>query len=686
MRKLPIIISLLILFSFSSILQAQSLVNFGQKEIQKDPVSWKQSFKKTGNGEYTITFVATAEPKWHFYSQYTEGTMPMVFTFDKPNGYKPIGKVKESPKPKEEFDDLLGGLTKYWDKTANFSQKIKITQSELITVKGFIDYQACIEGACTALSYEFNIQIDASKDNIEVIPAETTNNIKDTATAQSAQKSTDSSANITEASQKALDQNDLKAQWYKPVIDQLQAYENNHSIADKSLLFIFIAGFLGGLIALVTPCVWPMIPMTVSYFIKQADKGKGKRNAVIYGFSIILIYVTLGLGVTLLFGADKLNEWSTSAAFNVFFFALLVVFAAAFLGAFELQLPTSWVNKMDAKADRTSGLLSIFFMAFTLALVSFSCTGPIIGTLLVEAVQNGALAPLVGMVGFSMALAIPFTLFAIFPTMMKAMPKSGGWLNSVKVVLGFLELALALKFLSNADLAYHWGILDRETFLVLWIVLFAMLGFYLLGKIRFNHDSPVDKIGVGRFGLASISFAFALYMVPGLWGAPLKAISAFSPPQFTQDFDLYGGAVHAKFENYDEGMAYAKANNKPVLVDFTGFGCVNCRNMEAAVWTDPRVKQYLEEEYVLISLYVDDRKLLPENQQYVSKINGKTIRNVGNKWSELQFGKFGTQSQPYYFLLDNEGNLLNGAEAYNLDVDNYLKFLKTGLENYKKQN
>ncbi len=680
-----------ILFSFIAFFLFLS-ASYSQAE---EPINWKYSVKEVSGNEVILVFNATIDDKWHLYGLNDE-LNPFISAFEKSDSYSLKGKFRQLGHPHKAYDDLMEATREEFSKTAIFEQTITIISTEDFTLKGNLDYQACLDdGMCVMEdpSFEFSVKgakelITANKIEVEnKVEAENVvvNEIKEIDTPVVVEK--DTIAAVAESFKHNDDVSliDYKKKWYEPVLDQIEAFGSDHSIVNKSMWFIFIAGFIGGLIALLTPCVWPMIPMTVSFFIKQTDKGKGKRDALIYGLSIIVIYVILGLGVTLIFGADKLNEWSTSAAFNVFFFALLIVFAAAFLGAFELQLPSSWINKMDSKVDKTSGLISIFFMAFTLALVSFSCTGPIIGTLLVEAVQNGPMAPLVGMVGFSLALAIPFTLFAIFPSMMKAMPQSGGWLNSVKVVLGFLEIALALKFLSNADLAYSWGILDREVFLVLWIVLFTTLGFYLLGKLRFSHDSPVEKVGVGRFGLAVITLSFALYMVPGLWGAPLKAISAFSPPQFTQDFDLYDGNVHAKFDNYDEGMEYALEHNKPVVVDFTGWGCVNCRNMEASVWSDPRVKKLLEKDYVLISLYVDDRKELAEKDKYVSEISGRKIETVGKKWSELQFSKFGTQSQPYYFLLDNEGNILNGPEAYNLDVDNYIKFLRTGLDNYKEE-
>ncbi len=695
MKKFQLI-TWIVFFIFSTqAINAQSISSFGQQQQEKDPVSWTRSIKDIGNHEYVLTFKATADPHWHFYSQYTEGTMPMAFYFDDIAGYKRIGKVTESPKPKEEYDKVLGGLTKFWDKTATFKQKIKVTTDKAVNVHGAIEFQACIDGACTMLTYNFSFDIKADK-SVKESAKQITEKIEKKDVDKQANKIVGAAAKVqsTQVSDtvniEALTKDELSnAQWrkeiYQPIIKQLRKYGDSNSIANKSFLVIFFLGFVGGLIALMTPCVWPMIPMTMSFFLKKSDKGAGKRDAIIYGISIIVIYVALGLGVTLAFGADAMNSLATSAVFNLIFFAILLLFAISFFGAFELVLPTKWTNKIDAKADTTSGLISIFFMAFTLVLVSFSCTGPIIGTLLVEAVTKGMWGPAIGMTGFSLALALPFTLFAIFPSMMKAMPKSGGWLNSVKVVLGFLELALALKFLSVADMAYHWHFLDREVFLVLWIVIFVMLGMYLLGKLLFKHDSKVEKVSIFRFFLALISFSFALYMVPGLWGAPLKAISAFSPPIATQDFNLYDGTVHAKFDDYNEGMAYAKDHHLPVIVDFTGWGCVNCRNMELAVWSDPKVKKILDKDYVLISLFVDDKKPLPAGRVRKSIYTGNKLRTVGNEWSDLQFGKFGQSSQPYYFAIDYNGNPLTAPTAYDLNVQNYLKFLESGLKEFDKR-
>ena len=490
---------------------------------------------------------------------------------------------------------------------------------------------------------------------------------------------TDANADI----QPAVASGDL----WRPVISELQALGEEHTQGDMSWIYIFITGFAGGLLALFTPCVWPIIPMTVSFFLKRSkDKKKGIRDAWTYGASIVVIYVTLGLAITLIFGASALNALSTNAVFNILFCLMLVVFAASFFGAFEITLPSKWSTAVDSKAEATSGLLSIFLMAFTLSLVSFSCTGPIIGFLLVQVSTTGSVvAPAIGMLGFAIALALPFTLFALFPSWLKSMPKSGGWMNIIKVTLGFLELAFALKFLSVADLAYGWRILDRETFLALWIVLFALLGFYLLGKIKFPHDDDDSKVSVPRFFMALASLAFAVYMVPGLWGAPLKAVSAFAPPMQTQDFNLYNNEVHAKFDDYDLGMEYARQHGKPVMLDFTGYGCVNCRKMELAVWTNPKVSDIINNDYVLITLYVDNKTPLPSPVKIVENGTERTLRTVGDKWSYLQRVKFGANAQPFYVLIDNEGKPLNKSYSYDEDIPKYIEFLQTGLENYKKE-
>ena len=578
---------------------------------------------------------------------------------------------------------------RFFSGKVTFRQKIRITDPTKFAFEGAIRHMACDDERCLSPSnWDFSVQ---TKDLGKLAGAAPTA----TAESQAPQAPTpimgEPSADSTTSAPDTLSANQETAQGvvsdlWAPVIPELKAYGDKAlNQAEGSLWMLLVGGFLGGLVALVTPCVWPMIPMTVSFFLKRSkDRKKGIRDAVLYGISIIVIYVALGLAVSGAFGASALNDLATNAYFNIAFFLLLVFFAVSFFGAFELVLPASWTSKMDQKADSASGLVSIFFMAFTLSLVSFSCTGPIIGTLLVQAATSstGILAPAVGMLGFALALALPFTLFAIFPNLLQSMPKSGGWLNSVKVVLAFIELALALKFLSVADLAYGWHILDREVFLSLWIVIFTLLGLYLIGKIRFPHDTPQEKTPIPALFLAIVSFAFALYMVPGLVGAPLRAISAFSPPLSTQDLNLYKGEVHAQFSDYETGMAYAKQVGKPVMIDFSGYGCVNCRKMEASVWTDANVKATLDNDYVLITLMVDEKTALPEPIEVEEAGKKIKLRTVGDKWSYLQRMKFGANAQPFYVLLDNEGKPLASSYAYNEDVPAYMDFLKAGLAEY----
>ena len=631
------------------------------------------------------------------------GPVSTSFTFETLNGAELIGQPVPSVKPTTVYDEQFAMNLRWYPGTVSFIQKLKITDPAKFKVEGEVEFMACNDETCLPPD---QIPFSFDKKSIHVDPAlaansSTTEVDKDDATtvqpdtqvvAEDASElnTPDPTAKETPAttSPKASDSLTDSPNLWSPVIDQLKAFgDSTVSAADTSWLFIFFAGFLGGLIALLTPCVWPMIPMTVSFFLKRTkDRKKAIRDAITYGLSIIVIYLVMGLLITGIFGASALNDLSTNAIFNILFFLLLVVFAVSFFGAFELVLPASWTSKLDSKADSTTGILSIFFMSFTLVLVSFSCTGPIIGTLLVQAASMGtAVGPAIGMFGFALALSIPFSVFAIFPNMLQSMPKSGGWLNSVKVVLGFLELALALKFLSVADLAYGWRLLDREAFIVLWIVIFSLLGVYLLGKIKFSHDSEVKYVSVPRLFMAIISFAFAIYMVPGLWGAPLKAISAFAPPLYTQDFNLYKNEVHAAFDDYESGMAYAKKVNKPVMIDFSGFGCVNCRKMEASVWTDPKVKQMLENDYVLITLMVDDKTKLP--QPIEIQENGKTrkLKTIGDKWSYLQRSKFGSNAQPFYILLNDEGQPLGPSYAFNEDVSKYIQFLQNGLKEFKKE-
>ncbi len=619
-----------------------------------NPVKWNITLE--GNDvNREIVFRGTIEKGWHIYALDLPegGPIATAVEFEELKQATLNGKVTPNKPAHEKYDDVFEMMLGEYSDQVEFRQSVHLDNLDNYKIIGSIGWQACQNGMCTPPSQqEFSFQ---GKDVKNTVIAPTHPN-QQGGTRLTAQKG------------------------WQPV-------ETENVLSDSTLLAIFLSGFVGGLLALLTPCVWPMIPLTVSFFLKKKQtRRKAIREAILYGVSIIVIYLGMGLLITLLFGAGTLNQLSTNAIFNVFFFLMLVVFAISFFGAFEITLPASWSNKLDRKADKATGVLAIFFMAFTLALVSFSCTGPIIGTLLVEtATWGNTLAPAIGMAGFAIALAIPFALFAMFPSLMKQMPKSGGWLNTVKVVLGFLELALSLKFLSVADLAYGWGILDRETFLVLWIVIFTLLGFYLLGKITFAHDSKLNHVSVPRLFLAIISFAFALYMLPGLWGAPTKAISAFVPPMYTQDFNLSQQDVHAAFDDYDKALAFAQKENKPLLVDFSGYGCVNCREMEASVWTAPEVKEKLENEFVLVTLMVDDRQKL-ENPVIVEE-NGKEIKlkSVGDKWSFLQRHKFGANAQPYYVILDHEGNLLEKPYGYDKSATNFVTFLNNGLKAFHKK-
>lgn len=666
------------------------------------PVKWKIKLDDSGSAEKAIVFTATSEKGWHLYDMDLPegGPVSTSFSFETIKGAELIGKPVPSVKPTTVYDEQFAMNLRWYPGTVSFTQKIKVTDPAKFKIDGEVEFMVCNDETCLPpdrVSFSFD------KKNITMTsPAEVPAVSEEKATAEH----TDTNQVVEEATpvvtpeptvseKKAITTPDKitnaltdDAALWTPVIDQLKAYgDTSVSATDTTWLFIFFAGFVGGLIALLTPCVWPMIPMTVSFFLKRTkNRKKAIRDAITYGISIIVIYLIMGLLITGLFGASALNDLSTNAIFNIIFFLLLVVFAVSFFGAFEMVLPASWTTKLDSKADSTTGILSIFFMSFTLVLVSFSCTGPIIGTLLVQAASMGtAVGPAIGMLGFALALSIPFSLFAIFPNMLQSMPKSGGWLNSVKVVLGFLELALALKFLSVADLAYGWRLLDREVFLVLWIVIFILLGCYLLGKIKFSHDNDLPYVSVPRLFMAIISFAFATYMVPGLWGAPLKAISAFAPPLYTQDLNLYNNEVHATYDDYETGMAYAKKVNKPVMIDFSGFGCVNCRKMEASVWTDPKVKQILENDYVLITLMVDDKTKL--THPITIEEHGKTrkLKTIGDKWSYLQRSKFGSNAQPFYILLNDEGKPLGPSYAFNEDVAKYIQFLQNGLKQFKEQ-
>ena len=649
-----------------------------QAQIQ-EPVKFKSELKTLAGGEAEVVFTGTVDRGWHVYSTDLGEGGPISATFnaEKLSGVEVVGKLKPVGKEISSFDKLFEMQVRYFEGTAQFVQKLKLTGGDY-QVEGYLEYGACNDENClppTQVPFKFSGKAEGVAQ--AAAPEATSEEQVADAASEAVIGGADAPVEIFVSD---------KADLWKPVISELQAMGETTSQEGMSWLYIFITGFVGGLLALFTPCVWPIIPMTVSFFLKRTkDKKKGIRDAWTYGASIVVIYVTLGLAVTLSFGASALNALSTNAVFNILFFLMLVVFAASFFGAFEITLPSKWSTAVDSKAEATSGLLSIFLMAFTLSLVSFSCTGPIIGFLLVEVSTTGSvLAPAIGMLGFALALALPFTLFALFPSWLKSMPKSGGWMNVIKVSLGFLELAFALKFLSVADLAYGWRILDRETFLALWIVLFALLGFYLLGKIKFPHDDDDTKVSVPRFFLALASLAFAVYMVPGLWGAPLKAVSAFAPPMQTQDFNLYNNEVHAKFDDYDIGMEYARQHGKPVMLDFTGYGCVNCRKMELSVWTDSKVSSLINDDYVLITLYVDNKTPLPEPIRIMENGTERTLRTVGDRWSYLQRVKFGANTQPFYVLVDNEGKPLNKSYSYDEDIPKYVEFLRKGLENYKK--
>lgn len=672
-------LSLLLLVTAFTALQAQ--------------VSFSVNYKRVNATTIDIVFTGKADAGWHIYSTDIAEGGPTAASFgiDKMKGAKLKGGLKPGPGVKKMNDPIFEMPVSYFEGTATFTQRVELTEKNY-ELKGYLKYGACNDENCLPpTSVDAKVTGSDGPDKAaekaadmkaeelakeEAVPADTVQQpaAVDSAAAPVVAVPTDSSA--------------IQKLW-TPVIDELKSFGTDGSdMSGKAWYYIFFLGFIGGLVALVTPCVWPIIPMTVSFFLKRSgDRKKGLRDAITYGISIVVIYVTLGLVITTIFGASALNDLSTNAVFNILFFLMLVVFAASFFGGFEITLPSSWGAAVDNKAEKTTGLLSIFLMAFTLSLVSFSCTGPIIGFLLVEVSTSGgsAMAPTIGMLGFAVALALPFTLFALFPTWLKSAPKSGGWLNCVKVVLGFLELAFALKFLSVADLAYGWHLLDRETFLALWIVIFTLLGIYLLGALKFPHDDPDERnTSVPRFFLALCSLAFAVYMVPGLWGAPLKAVSAFAPPMSTQDFNLAPVHIEAKFRDYEAGMAYAKQTGKPVVVDFTGHGCVNCRKMELAVWHDPKVRDLLTKDYVLISLYVDEKTPLPESIEVQENGQTTTLRTVGDKWSYLQRSKFGANAQPFYVLIDNEGKPLNGSYSYDESVENFVDFLQAGLKNYNK--
>lgn len=633
-----------------------------------EPIKWSSNVEQTSPTEGIVTLTASIDDGWHLYGLELPdgGPRQTEISFPETEGVT-FGDITPSQAPISKIDMIFHLKLSWWDSDVSFKIPYKMTSPKEVTVDATVSFQGCNDETCVAPKKEV-LTIKLGEGN---------------KAAETPVEKNEEAAAILAVDGPKPEATDLWAPVTFP-----EAAETAEPISQSPWWYIFLMGFVGGLVALLTPCVWPMIPMTVSFFLKKSgNKSKSIRDAAIYGASIVVIYLILGLAITVIFGASKLNELATNAVFNLAFFLLLLVFAISFFGAFNITLPSSWSNRMDSKAEATSGLLSIFFMAFTLALVSFSCTGPIIGTLLVEAASMGNLTgPAIGMAGFAIALALPFTLFAIFPSWLKEMPRSGGWLNSVKVVLGFLELALSLKFLSVADLAYGWGILDREVFVSLWIVIFALLGMYLLGKLQFSHDAPLPHVSIIRFFLAMFSFSFAIYLVPGLWGAPLKSVSAFVPPLYTQDFSLYTGGQFKEFDNYEAGMAYAAENNRPVLIDFSGYGCVNCRKMEGAVFDTPEVEEIIKENYVLIKLMVDDKKKL-ETPVTVEE-NGKKIvlETVGDKWSYLQRSKFFANSQPYYIILNNQGEALVNPTYYDENLTKFIEWLNSGMENYAKNN
>ena len=676
---------------------------------QQNPVHFSVQQKQVSPTEVEVVFTAKIDQGWHVYSTNlpADGPTSASLHVDKAEGVTPVGKLTTRGKELNVYDKTFEMKLRYFENSVGFVQRYKIT-AKTYTIKGYLEYGACNDEMCLPpTQVEFNFKGNGPASAPAATPTaanaeteKTTTAATDVAadglsaltamTADTAKKADVLPVDTAGPLKQENAQVNADVNLWQPVIKELSAFNSTKDSTNSSLWSIFFMGVLGGFIALLTPCVWPIIPMTVSFFLKRAkdDRKKGIRDAVTYGLSIIVIYMGLATLVTWAFGPQKLNELATNAPFNVFFFLLLVVFAFSFFGWFELRLPSSWGNAVDNKASATTGLLSIFLMAFTLSLVSFSCTAPVVGLLLVQAATSGDwVAPAVGMFGFALALALPFTFFALFPTLLKKAPKSGSWMNMIKVVLGFIELAFSLKFLSVADLAYGWHILDRETFLSIWIVLFGLLGLYLIGKLKFPHDDPDQKaMPVPAIMLGLCSLAFSVYMLPGLWGAPSKAVSAFAPPINTQDFNLAPQAVHAAYTDYDEGMRAAAAAGKPVLVDFTGFGCVNCRKMEASVWTDSRVAEKLNKDYVLISLYVDDKT--PLKQPVEVKLpdgTSRTLRTIGDKWSYLEQTKFGYLAQPFYVPLDNAGKPLNGSFSFKEDVPAYLEFLDKGLENYRAQ-
>lgn len=669
-----------------------------------NPVKWTYGVENSGEAEATLVLTASIEKSWHLYSQFigNDGPIPTSFKFEKSKDYELINGVTEG-KPIEEYDKNFEMTLKYFANKADFRQKIKVKSKKDFVVKGTLEFMVCDDSKCLPPEQlEFSIKVKGNTGNEKgmLVPGgteEKAENNPSVGNNEEAAKVENNDSAANNLNQDSNSNSEVKSEKSEVKIEPAKE-------ETKSSMGIFIAGFLGGLLALLTPCVFPMIPLTVSFFTKKSEnKKKGISNALIYSFSIILIYVALGMLITLSLGPDALNAMASNAFVNMAFFIIFLIFAVSFLGAFEITLPSSWINKADSASER-GGLIGIFFMAFTLSLVSFSCTGPIIGTLLVQAAVGGnVINPIIGMTGFSMALALPFGLFAAFPGWLNSLPKSGGWLNSVKVILGLLELALALKFFSNVDLAYHWGILTRELFIALWIIIFTIMGFYLLGKLKFSHDSDLPYVSIPRLMFAILTFSFVVYLVPGMWGAPLKLISGFPPPTFyTEGWSVGSGGNSTSenevikgtdpshcphnlscFHDYDLALAYAKQIGKPLMVDFTGWSCVNCRKMEDQVWIDPAVLQRLKDDYVLVSLYVDDKTELPESEKKVSPTTGKKIKTLGNKWSDLQTSRFKTNSQPYYVLLDHQENLLNSPTGYDPDIQKFIDFLDEGKNKFK---
>ena len=667
----------------------------GMNAQMVDPVHFTSELKTENGVEAEIIFHATIDNGWHVYSTEIGNGGPTEATFNvvKMDGAELVGKLTPKGKVIKKMDKLFDMELKYFENEVTFVQKLRFTKPDY-DIDCYLEYGACSDASCLPPS-EVELK-QKGKSPVATNVSKESKDQTDTKQSTAPELSKDSVQMVPEEKPIVPDsvvEKESAVDLWAPVIEELHTLGSGEDLAKQSLLWLLLMGFVAGLLAVCMPCIWPIIPMTVSFFLKRSkdDKKKGIRDAFTYGLSIIVIYLGLGLLVTALFGSDTLNAMSTNAVFNVFLFLLLVVFALSFFGWFEITLPEGWSTAVDSKASKTSGLVSIFLMAFTLVLVSFSCTGPIIGMLLVQTTTTGNwLAPAVGMLGFALALALPFTLFAMFPSWLKSAPKSGSWMTTLKIVLGFIELAFSLKFLSVADLAYGWHILDREVFLSLWIVIFALLGAYLCGWLKFQADEiggeqnkpkPVLCIMGGL-----VSLAFAVYMVPGLWGAPCKAVSAFAPPMNTQDFNLNQKVVEAEYLDYESGMAVARAQGKPVFIDFTGFGCVNCRKMEASVWADARVADKLKNDYVLISLYVDDKTPLKEPMEVTDENgNKKTLRTVGAKWSYLQSHKFGANAQPFYVAIDPAtGKPLTGSRGFNEDVSAYMDFLNQGLMNYKK--